>query len=151
MKKKIFIVVGILLLIGIIYFVCFYRGTTGDNKKTLTVAEEITLNDNEKELLAELVNVNNKLLNPKQEENTNTTDYVEVAKPTEMIGCTFVESDYEKAVEEAGNTTADSNGITLGGDFVKAIFEGITKSINEMWEKATVYENVNYDNILSKI
>ena len=42
MKKKIFIVVGILLLIGIIYFVCFYRGTTGDNKKTLTVAEEIT-------------------------------------------------------------------------------------------------------------
>ena len=85
MKKKIFIVVGILLLIGIIYFVCFYRGTTGDNKKTLTVAEEITLNDNEKELLAELVNVNNQLLNPKQEENTNTTDYVEVAKPTEPV------------------------------------------------------------------
>lgn len=201
MKKKIFIVVGIILLIGIIYFVCFYRGTTEDNKKTLTVAEEITLNDNEKELLEELVNVNNKLLNPKQEENTNTTDYVEVAKPTEpialkdfckkiyearkttneqgetiylfdmdtmgndnkivrrifitkngeMTGCTFVESDYEKAVEEAGNTTADSNGITLGGDFVKAIFEGTTKSINEMWDKATVYENVNYDNILSKI
>ena len=201
MKKKIFIVVGILLLIGIIYFVCFYRGTTGDNKKTLTVAEEITLNDNEKELLAELVNVNNQLLNPKQEEDTNTTDYVEVAKPTEpvalkdfckkiyearkttneqgetiylfdmdtmgndnkivrrifitkngeMTGCTFVESDYAKAVEEAGNTTADSNGITLGGDFVKVIFEGITKSINEMWDKAAVYENVNYDNILSKI
>ena len=74
-----------------------------------------------------------------------------ITKNGEMIGCTFVESDYEKAVEEAGNTTADSNGITLGGDFVKAIFEGITKSINEMWEKATVYENVNYDNILSKI
>lgn len=201
MKKKIFIVVGIILLIGIIYFVCFYRGTTKDNKKTLTVAEEITLNDSEKELLAELVNVNNQLLNPKQEENTNTADYVEIAKPTEpvelknfckkiyearkttneqgetiylfdmdtignnneivrrifitkngeMTGCTFIESDYAKAVEEAGNTTADSNGITLGGDFVKVIFEGITKSIKEIWEKATVYENVNYDNILSKI
>ena len=68
-----------------------------------------------------------------------------------MTGCTFVETDYAKAVEEAGNTTADSNGITLGGDFVKVIFEGITKSINEIWEKATIYENVNYDNILSKI
>ena len=74
-----------------------------------------------------------------------------ITKNGEMTGCTFVESDYAKAVEEAGNTTADSNGITLGGDFVKAIFEGITKSINEMWDKAAVYENVNYDNILSKI
>ena len=101
MKKKIFIVVGILLLIGIIYFVCFYRGTTGDNKKTLTVAEEITLNDNEKELLAELVNVNNQLLNPKQEENTNTTDYVEVAKPTEPVAL----KDFCKKVYEARKTT----------------------------------------------
>ena len=201
MKKKIFIVIGIVTLIGIIYFVCFYRGTTDDDRKTLTVAEEITLNDNEQELLKELINVNDKLLNPQNEKNVNTTDYVEVVKPEkpmtlkdfckkiyearkttneqgetiylfdidtmgsnnqivirkiitkngEMTGCTFIESDYKEVLEKAGNTTVDSNGITLGEEFVKAIFEGLNKSINDVWEKATVYENVNYDNILNKI
>lgn len=201
-KKVIFIVLAVIIVALIIYFVCFFRGTTDDNKKTLTVAEEITLNDNEKELLNELVNVNNQLLNPKQEEtNTNETNYTEVVKPTEpvalkdfckklyearkttneqgetvylfdmdtvgtnnenvrriivtrngeMTGCTFVESDYSETISQAGNTTFNGNSIILGGEFLKALFEGLTKTVNEMWEQATVYENVNYDNILSKI
>ncbi len=200
-KKKVLIILGVVLLIVAIYFICFYRGTTEDNKKTLTVVEEITLNDKEKELLSELVNVNNKLLNPTSNANSNTTDYTEVAKPTkpmplkdfcvklyearkttneqgetiylfdmetkgkngetirrifitkngEMTGCTFIESDYEESLEQMENTTLENGSINLGKDFVKAIFEGLTQKINEMWENATVYENVNYDNILSKI
>lgn len=192
----------VIIVALIIYFICFFRGTTEDNKITLTVAEEITLNDNEKELLNELINVNNQLLNPKQEEtNTNEINYTEVVKPTEpvelkdfckklyearkttneqgetvylfdmdtvgtnnetvrriiitrngeMTGCTFVESDYAETISEAGNTTFDGNSINLVGEFLKALFEGLTKTVNEMWEQATVYENVNYDNILSKI
>lgn len=201
-KKIIFIALIIVILALAIYFISFFRGTTDDNKKTLTVAEEITLNNDEKELLSELVNVNNQLLNPKQEEtNTNETNYTEVVKPTEPIslkdfckklyearkttnaqgetvylfdmdtvgannetvrriiitkngeitGCTFVESDYAETVSQAGNTTFDGNSINLGGDFLKTIFEGLTQEVNEMWEQATIYENVNYNNILSKI
>lgn len=201
-KKIIFIVLTVIIVAVAIYFVCYFRGTTDDNKKTLTVAEEITLNNDEKELLSELVNVNNQLLNPKQEEaNTNETDYTEVVKPVEpvalkdfckklyearkttneqgetvylfdmdtvgandetvrriivtrdgeMTGCTFVENDYAEAVAQAGNTTVDGSGIELGGEILKAIFEGLTKTVNETWEQATIYENVNYDNILSKI
>lgn len=201
-KKVIFIALIIVILALAIYFICFFRGTTDDNKKTLTVAEEITLNNEEKELLSELVNVNNQLLNPKQEEtNTNETNYTEVVKPTEpmslkdfckklyearkitneqgetiylfdidtvgannetvrriivtkngeITGCTFVESDYAETVSQVGNTTFDGNSINLGGDFLKTIFEGLTQEVNKMWEQATVYENVNYNNIFSKI
>lgn len=200
-SKIVFIVIGIIAIIVAIYFICFYRGTTGDNKKSLTIAEEITLNDNEKELLSELVNVNNRLLNPKPKENTTTTDYTEIAKPTEptslkdfckkiyearkttnesgetiylfdmetksqneqtvrrifitkngeITGCTFVESDYAESLEQMENTTVENGSINLGKEFVKAIFEGLTKTINETWDKATVYDNVNYNNILSKI
>ncbi len=200
-NKKILIFLGIIVIVIAIYFICFHRGTTEENKKTLTVAEEITLNNNEKELLSELVNVNNKLLNPTQEENTNTTDYTKIVKPTEptslrdfciklyearkttndeeetiylfdmetkgkneetvrrifvtkngeLAGCTFIESDYAENLEQMDNTTVNENGITLGKEFVKVIFEGLTQKINEIWENATVYENVNYDNILSKI
>lgn len=201
-KKIIFIALIIVILALAIYFICFFRGTTDDNKKTLTVAEEITLNNEEKELLSELVNVNNQLLNPKQETtNTNETNYTELVKPKEpislkdfckklyearkttneqgetiylfdmdtvgannenvrriivtkngeMTGCTFIESDYSEAVSQLGNTSFDGNSINLGGDFLKAIFEGLTQEVNEMWEQATTYENVNYNNILSKI
>lgn len=201
-KKVIFIALIIVILALAIYFICFFRGTTDDNKKTLTVAEEITLNNEEKELLSELVNVNNQLLNPKQEEtNTNETNYTEVVKPTEpmslkdfckklyearkitneqgetiylfdidtvgannetvrriivtkngeITGCTFVESDYAETVSQVGNTTFDGNSINLGGDFLKTIFEGLTQEVNKMWEQANVYENVNYNNIFSKI
>jgi len=94
-------------------------GTTENNEKSLTIAEEITLNDNEKELLAELINVNNKLQNPETKENANTT--------------------------------VNNGGINLGKDFVKVIFDGLTNSINETWEKATVYNDVNYNNIINKI
>lgn len=82
-KKIILSLIGILAIIVVLYFICFYRGTTENNKKSLTIAEEITLNDNEKELLAELINVNNKLQNPETKENANTTDYTEIAKPAE--------------------------------------------------------------------
>lgn len=201
-KKIIFIALIIVILALAIYFICFFRGTTDDNKKTLTVAEKITLNNEEKELLSELVNVNNQLLNPKQETtNTNETNYTELVKPTEpislkdfckklyearkttdeqgetvylfdmdtvgsnnetvrriivtkngeMTGCTFIESDYAEAVSQLGNTSFDGNSINLGGDFLKAIFEGLTQEVNAMWEQATTYENVNYNNILSKI
>ena len=34
--------------------------------------------------------------------------------------------------------------INLGKEFVKVIFEGLTKAVNETWEKATVYDDVNY-------
>lgn len=94
-------------------------GTTENNEKSLTIAEEITLNDNEKELLAELINVNNKLQNPETKENANTT--------------------------------VNNGGINLGKDFVKVIFDGLTNSINETWEKSTVYNDVNYNNIINKI
>lgn len=94
-------------------------GTTENNEKSLTIAEEITLNDNEKELLAELINVNNKLQNLETKENANTT--------------------------------VNNGGINLGKDFVKVIFDGLTNSINETWEKATVYNDVNYNNIINKI
>lgn len=94
-------------------------GTTENNEKSLTIAEEITLNDNEKELLAELINVNNKLQNPETKENANTT--------------------------------VNNGGINLGKDFVKVIFDGLTNSINETWEKETVYNDVNYNNIINKI
>ena len=184
-----------------LYFICFYRETTENNKKSLTIAEEITLNDNEKELLAELINVNNKLQNPETKENANTTDYTEIAKPAEptslkdfckkiyearkttneqgetiylfdmetigknqetirrifvtkngeIVGCTFVESDYADSLEEMENTTVNNGGINLGKDFVKVIFDGLTNSINETWEKATVYNDVNYNNIINKI
>ena len=201
-KKVVFIVLIVIILASAIYFICFFRGTTDDNKKTLTVAEEITLNNEEKELLSELVNVNNQLLNPEQETtNANETNYTELVKPTEpislkdfckklyearkttneqgetvylfdmntvgannetvrriivtkngeMTGCTFVESDYSEAVSQLGNTSFDGNSINLGGDFLKAIFEGLTQEVNVMWEQATTYENVNYNNILSKI
>ncbi len=201
-NKKVLIFLGIIALVVAIYFICFHRGTTEENKKTLTVAENITLNDDEKELLSELVNVNYKLLNPKQqEENTNTTDYTEVAKPTEptslkdfciklyearkttnengetiylfdmdtkgkngettrrifitrngeITGCTFIESDYAESLEQMEDTKFENGSINLGKDFLKVIFEGLTKTINETWEKATIYDNVNYDNILSKI
>lgn len=201
-KKVVFIVFIIVIFALAIYFIYFFRGTTDNNKKTLTVAEEITLNNEEKELLSELVNVNNQLLNPKQETtNANETNYTELVKPTEPIslkdfckklyearkttneqgetvylfdmdtvgannetvrriiatkngeitGCTFVESDYAETVSQAGNTTFDGNSINLGGDFLKTIFEGLTQEVNEMWEQATRYENVNYNNILSKI
>ena len=49
------------------------------------------------------------------------------------------------------NTTVENGTINLGKEFIQAIFEGLTKSINETWEKATVYDDVNYDNILNKI
>ncbi len=200
-NKKVLIFLGIIVLVIAIYFICFHRGTTEENKKTLTLAEEITLNNNEKELLSELVNVNNKLLNPTQEENANTTDYTKIVKPREptslrdfciklyearkttndeeetiylfemetkgkseetvrrifvtkngeLAGCTFIESDYAENLEQMDNTTVNENGIALGKEFVKVIFEGLTQKINEIWENATVYENVNYDNILSKI
>lgn len=200
-KKIIFTLIVILAIIVVLYFICFYRRTTEDNKKSLTVAEEITLNDNEKELLTELINVNNKLLNPEVKENTNTTDYTEIAKPTEpislkdfckkiyearkttneqgetiylfdmetkeknedtvrriyitkngeFVGCTFIESDYADSLKEMESTTVDNEGINLGKDFVKAIFDGLTNAINETWEKATVYNDVNYNNILNKI
>lgn len=159
------------------------------------------MNDNEKELLAELINVNNKLQNPETKENANTTDYTEIAKPAEptslkdfckkiyearkttneqgetiylfdmetigknqetirrifvtkngeIVGCTFVESDYADSLEEMENTTVNNGGINLGKDFVKVIFDGLTNSINETWEKATVYNDVNYNNIINKI
>ena len=200
-NKKVLIFLGIIVLVIAIYFICFHRGTTEENKKTLTLAEEITLNNNEKELLSELVNVNNKLLNPTQEENANTTDYTKIVKPREptslrdfciklyearkttndeeetiylfemetkgkseetvrrifvtkngeLAGCTFIESDYAENLEQMDNTTVNENGIALGKEFVKVIFEGLTQKINEIWENATVYENVNYDNILRKI
>ena len=118
-KKIILSLIGILAIIVVLYFICFYRGTTENNKKSLTIAEEITLNDNEKELLAELINVNNKLQNPETKENANTT--------------------------------VNNGGINLGKDFVKVFFDGLTNSINETWEKATVYNDVNYNNIINKI
>lgn len=198
-KKRVFIILGIILISVAIYFICFYRGTTEENKKTLTVAEEITLNDNEKELLSELINVNDKLLNPTKKEDAETQDYTEVAKPTEpislkdfcmklyetrkttneqgetvylfdmetkgkntdvarriivtrngeMVFCTFVESDYETLTQT--ETTANEDGINLGTDFAKALLQGLSKSVNEMWENATQFDNVNYDNILNKI
>ena len=49
-NKKVLIFLGIIVLVIAIYFICFHRGTTEENKKTLTLAEEITLNNNEKEL-----------------------------------------------------------------------------------------------------
>ena len=49
------------------------------------------------------------------------------------------------------NTTVNNGGINLGKDFVKVIFDGLTNSINETWEKATVYNDVNYNNIINKI
>lgn len=200
-SKIVFLVIGIITIIVALYFICFYRGTTGDNKKSLTIAEEITLNDNEKELLSELINVNNRLLNPEPKENSTTSDYTGIAKPTEptslkdfckklyearkttneqgetiylfdmetksqneqtvrrifttkngeLIGCTFVESDYAENLEQEENTTVEKGSINLGKEFVKVIFEGLTKAVNETWEKATVYDDVNYNNILSKI
>lgn len=200
-KKIILSLIGILAIIAVLYFICFYRGTTENNKKSLTIAEEITLNDNEKELLAELINVNNKLQNPETKENANITDYTEIAKPAEptslkdfckkiyearkttneqgetiylfdmetigknqetirrifvtkngeIVGCTFVESDYADSLEQMENTTVNNGGINLGKDFVKVIFDGLTNSINETWEKATVYNDVNYNNIINKI
>lgn len=200
-NNKILIIIGIIILVIAVYFICFHRGTTEENKKALTVAEEITLNDSEKELLAELVNVNDKMLNPTQEESTNTTDYTKVAKPTqptslkdfciklyearkttneqgetiylfdmetkgqngesvrrkiitrngEMTGVTFVENDYAESLEQMEDTNVNENGITLGKEFMKTILEGLTQKINEIWESATIYENVNYNNILSKI
>ena len=203
-KKKIFLViVTIAILLVAIYFIFIYRGRTEDNKKRLTLAEQITLNDNEKEILSELVNVNDKLLNPTVAENTdtNSTDYTEIVKPKEsislkdfciklyearkttneqgktiylfdmdtrgnngetirryiitedgqIISCSFVENDYNEALNEMEDTKYENGTLNLGKQFIKAIFEGITKAINEMWENATIYENVNYDNILKKI
>ena len=44
-NKKVLIFLGIIALVVAIYFICFHRGTTEENKKTLTVAENITLNE----------------------------------------------------------------------------------------------------------
>lgn len=204
MKKgiKIFIIVTTLvLLIALIYFMFIYRKTTDENKKTLTVVEEITLNGNEEEILLELINVNNRLLNPTTEQESNNNSYIEVTKPTEATSlknfcktlyearktineqgetiylfdmetkskdsdepvrriivtrngeltfCTFVESDYENLNDE--ETNIDSNGsINLGTEFTKALLQGLSNKINEMWESAITFDNVNYNNILSKI
>ena len=102
-NKKVLIFLGIIVLVIAIYFICFHRGTTEENKKTLTLAEEITLNNNEKELLSELVNVNNKLLNPTQEENANTTDYTKIVKPREPTSL----RDFCIKLYEARKTTND--------------------------------------------
>ena len=202
-NKKMFIVISIIIILLVGYFIFIHRGITGKNKKTLTVAEEITLNDNEKELLSELVNVNDKLLNPTVTENVdiNSSNYTEVVKPKEPIklkdfclklyearkttneqgetlylfdmdtkgnngeiirrfiltkngeitGCSFVESDYAESLEQMENTTVENGNINLGREFVKALFEGFTKAIEETWNKATVYDNVNYNSIFSKI
>ena len=131
MKKKIFIVIGIVTLIGIIYFVCFYRGTTDDDRKTLTVAEEITLNDNEQELLKELINVNDKLLNPQNEKNVNTTDYVEVVKPEKpMTLKDFCKKIYEarKTTNEQGETIYLFDIDTMGSNNQIVIRKIITKN-----------------------
>ena len=74
-----------------------------------------------------------------------------VTKNGEIVGCTFVESDYADSLEEMENTTVNNGGINLGKDFVKVIFDGLTNSVNETWEKATVYNDVNYNNIINKI
>ncbi len=203
-KKKIFLVIVVIaILLVAVYFIFIHRGRTEDNKKQLTLAEQITLNDNEKEILSELVNVNDKLLNPTATENTdtNSTDYTEIVKPKESVslkdfciklyearkttneqgetlymfdmdtkgnngetirrfiltkngemqGCSFVESDYNEALNEMEDTKYENGTLNLGKQFMQALFEGLTKTINEMWEKAIIYENVNYDNILKKI
>ncbi len=203
-RKKVFIVIVVIaILLVSVYFIFIHRERTENNKKELTIAEEITLNDNEKELLSELINVNDKLLNPTNTENadTNSTDYTKIVKPKESIslkdfciklyearktineqgetlymfdmdtkgnngktirrfiltkngemqGCSFVESDYTETLNEMEDTKYENGTINLGKEFMQSIFEGLTKSINEMWEKATIYEDVNYDNILGKI
>ena len=64
------------------------------------------------------------------------------------IYCTYF---YTYVISYRYKPSFDGNSINLGGDFLKAIFEGLTQEVNAMWEQATTYENVNYNNILSKI
>lgn len=107
-RNKIFIIIGIIILGLVIYVVCIHRGTTEENKKDLTIIEKITLNDNEKELLSELVNVNDKLLHPTQSEDTNSLDYVNAEKPTEPISL----KEFCIKLYEARKTT-NENGETI--------------------------------------
>ena len=41
--------------------------------------------------------------------------------------------------------------INFGKDFIKALFDAVTQAINQMWDEADRYENVNYSNILSRV
>ena len=199
--KIILIIVGVIAIMIAGYFICFYRKTTDDNKKDLTIEEKLTLNDNEKEILSELVNINDKLLNPEPQEEQNTEGYLDEVKPTEPIAlkdfciklyearkkvnedgevfylfdmetkgqdgqnarriyvtqngeiksCTILESVYENALKDSENTEVEDGTINFGKDFIKALFDAVTQAINQMWDEADRYENVNYSNILSRV
>lgn len=206
MKKKILIIIGILLLITIISGLWFYLTTSSKNHTNLTIAEEIVLTEEEKEIISELQHLKYNLLNPEPQNNTGNemsnsitsedftmtpTESIEfskfckklyearkfisddgkilylfdmdtefkdkeltrriiVSQEGKLIYFTLTEEDY--SINQIENTTID-NGLTVywGNEFIKALYEQITKSIQNMWEKALVFENVNYDIILNTI
>lgn len=76
-----------------------------------------------------------------------------VTQEGKLIYYTLTENDYDINQLENSTTETTDNGLTVyfGNEFIKALYEQITKSIQNMWEKALTFENVDYDTILNKI
>ena len=85
MKKKIIIGIIVALVIAFVVGSIVYINMSGDSID-LSIADEITLNDNEKEVLEVLKQVDNYLKNPPQkEEDTNTIDFtISLTEPTDF-------------------------------------------------------------------
>lgn len=108
MKKK-FIIIGIFTIAIIIFLTIFITHKTNFTKPTVSLLDEITLNDSEKELLSVLQDIDYTLKNPKvtddeNEENTNTIDFtITPTEPTSLKK--LINNIYEvrKYINEDGN------------------------------------------------
>ncbi len=85
MKKKIIIGIIVALVIAFVVGSIVYINMSGDSID-LSIADEITLNDNEKEVLEILKQVDNYLRNPQpKEEDSNTIDFdLSLTEPTDF-------------------------------------------------------------------
>ena len=107
--KKIFIIIGIFTIAIIIFLTIFITHKTNFTKPTVSLLDEITLNDSEKELLSVLQDIDYTLKNPKvtddeNEENTNTIDFtITPTEPTSLKK--LINNIYEvrKYINEDGN------------------------------------------------
>ncbi len=108
MKKK-FIIIGIFTIAIIIFLTIFITHKTNFIQPTVSLLDEITLNDSEKELLSVLQDIDYTLKNPKvtddeNEENTNTINFtITPTEPTSLKK--LINNIYEvrKYINEDGN------------------------------------------------
>lgn len=110
-KKKIIItitVVALIILIGVLVFMKV-KNSNIENNDGLSVIEQITLNDSEKEILAMLKELDHSLQNPNERKITyesNEDDNSMNFMPTESMGLNdFISEIYEarKSITEDGN------------------------------------------------